>query len=133
MNRSLVFTVLGIIILVIACFMPWMRIEEPALTISGVDTSGTRYGKPALFHFVMALFILAGALIPRVWAKRLGLLFAALNLAWGVRNFGVIPHCEAGVCPQKLAGIYLLLVASILLLITTLFPKEPSTETPEPV
>ncbi len=125
MNRSLIFTVLGIIVLVVACFMPWMKIEDPALIITGVDTTGTRYGKPALAHFVLAAFILAVAFIPKIWAKRLGLLFAALNLAWGIRNFGVIPHCEAGVCPEKLAGIYLLLIASIVLMITALFPKEP--------
>lgn len=126
MNRSLVFTISGITLLVVACFMPWMRIEDLGLTISGVDTTGTRYGKPALAHFVLAFFILISAFIPKIWAKRLGLLFAALNMAWAVRNFGVIPHCEAGVCPQKLTGIYLLLLASIVLMITALFPKEPS-------
>ncbi|MCH5688314.1 hypothetical protein LWM68_31065 [Niabella sp. W65] len=114
---------MAIILLIVACFMPWMRIEDPALTITGMDTSGTRYGKPALAHFVLAFFILCSAFIPKIWAKRLGLLFAALNLAWGIRNFGVIPHCEAGVCPEKLTGIYLLLIASIVLLITALFPK----------
>ncbi len=125
MNRSLIFTVLGIIVLVVACFLPWMRIEDPAITITGVDTTGTRYGIPALTHFILAAFIVTTAFIPKIWAKRLGLLFAALNLAWAIRNFGVIPHCEAGICPEKLAGIYLLLVASIVLMITALFPKEP--------
>ncbi|MCH5720710.1 hypothetical protein [Niabella hibiscisoli] len=132
MNRSLIFTLLGIIVLVTACFMPWMRIEDPALTITGVDTTGTRYGKPALAHFVLAFFILICAFVPKIWAKRLGLLFAALNLAWGIRNFGVVPHCEAGVCPEKLAGIYLLLIASITLMITALFPKEPPVKIAEP-
>ena len=125
MNRSLLITLIGAALLITACFMPWMRIEDPALTISGVDTTGTRYGKPALTHFILTTLVVICSFIPRIWAKRMNLLFAALNLAWGIRNFGVIPRCEGGVCPEKLWGIYLLLVACIILMITALFPKEP--------
>ncbi|WP_346238871.1 hypothetical protein ABDK00_005480 [Niabella insulamsoli] len=131
MNRSLIFCVLAAILLIVACFMPWMRIETPALTISGVDTAGTRYGKPALTHFVLVALILLFTFVPKIWAKRINLLFAALNLAWAIRNFGVIPRCEAGICPEKMPGIYLVLLASIVLLIAALFPKEPQQKAAE--
>ncbi|MCH5597243.1 hypothetical protein [Niabella ginsengisoli] len=129
MNRSLLITIIGAVLLIAACLMPWMRIEDPAITISGVDTAGTRYGKPALTHFILVGLILLCSFIPRVWAKRVNLLFAALNLAWGIRNFGVITRCEGGVCPEKLLGIYLLLLACIVLMITALFPNEPKIKT----
>lgn len=125
MARSQWFAVIGIIILVTACFLPWMHIEDPAITITGIDTAGTRYGKPAFVHFVLAALISACTFINKIWAKRMNLLFAALNLAWAIRNFGVIPKCEGGVCPEKLAGLYLVLTAAVILMITVLFPKEP--------
>src|SRR5690606_35885276 len=114
MTRSQWLAVIGLALLIAACFMPWMKIEDPALVISGVDTTGTRYGKPALAHFVLAACILICTFIPKIWAKRINLLFAALNLAWVIRNFGVIPRCEGGVCPEKLTGIYLLLLAGMI-------------------
>ena len=110
---------------VIACFMPWMHIEDPSLTITGVDTTGTRYGKPGYAHFALIACVLVFSFVPKIWAKRINLLFAALNLAWAVRNFGMIPKCEAGVCPEKLTGLYIILIASIVLMIAALFPKEP--------
>lgn len=125
MTRSQWFTVIGVIILVIACFLPWMRIEDPAITITGIDTSGTRYGKPGYAHFVWAVCILLCAFTPKIWAKRINLLFGAVNLAWAIRNFAVIPSCDGGICPERLAGLYLILIASVILMITSLFPKEP--------
>lgn len=125
MNRSQIFTIIGVATLIIACFIPWMRIEEASITISGVDTTGTRYGKPGYGHFLFSIFILVFTFIPRLWAKRAMLLFAAFNLAWAMKNFGVIPKCEGGICPEKLLGLYLVLISSILLLLTALFPKEP--------
>ncbi len=125
MSRSKIITIIGIAVLIIACFMPWMHIDEPSfITISGVDTTGTRYGKPGYAHFIFSVLILLCTFIPKVGAKRVNLLFAALNLAWGIRNFGVVPACDGGICPQKMIGIYLLLLACIILMIAVLFPKE---------
>lgn len=124
MSRSQWIAVIGVFILAVACFMPWMHIEEAGLTISGIDTTGTRYGKPALVHFALSALILVCTFLPKIWAKRINLLFAALNLAWAIRNFGIIPKCEGGICPEKLSGLYLVLMASIIILVAALFPKE---------
>ncbi len=126
MNRSKLFTILGVAVLIVGCLMPWMRIEDPSITISGVDTTGTRYGKPAIAHFVFSTCILFGAFVPKVWAKRMNLLFGALNLAWGIRNFGIITACEGGICPEKLLGLYLVLGASIIIMVAVLFPQAPN-------
>ncbi|GAB3428182.1 hypothetical protein [Niabella aquatica] len=125
MTRSQWFAVIGVIILVAACFLPWIHIEDPAITITGIDTTGTRYGKPGYVHFVWAACILLGTFIPKIWAKRINLLFGAVNLAWAIRNFGILPKCEGGICPEKLPGLYLVLAASVILMIAVLFPKEP--------
>ena len=36
-------------LLVASCFLPWMTIETKGITITGMDTTGTTYGKPVGF------------------------------------------------------------------------------------
>lgn len=103
--------------------MPWAHIVSANLTISGVDTEGTRFGKPAYLHFLLGGLIILFSFIKRLWAKRFNLMFAALNLAWALKNFMIMSRCEGGECPEKQSGLYLVLIASIALLITTFFPN----------
>jgi len=110
------------IMLVVSCFIPWVFVEGKSITISGVDSGGSAYGKPGYFHFVLAAFFLAFNFIPRVWAKRTNFLIVALNIAWAIRNYFIISACYAGDCPEKKAGIFLMLLASLLMLVAALFP-----------
>ena len=123
MNRSQWIALASAIVLIVACFMPWVHIESVNLAVSGVDTEGTRFGKPAYIHFMLVGLIIVFSFIKQIWAKRFNLLFAAINLAWAIKNFVVMTKCEAGECPEKQTGLYLLVVASIALLITAFFPN----------
>jgi len=108
--------------LVIACFMPWVTIDSKSLVLSGVDTSGTTFGKPGYFHFFLVVFFIFCTFVQKVWAKRLNLLITALNIGWAVRNFFIIAGCSGGECPVRKAGIWIILLSSVLMLITALFP-----------
>lgn len=110
------------ILLIISCFTPWVRIESVDITVSGIDTSGTHFGKPGYFHILLALLFTLCTFIQRVGAKRLNLFLTAFNLAWAIRNFLVLAKCQGGECPIRQTGIYLVLVASVLMLMTALFP-----------
>lgn len=110
------------ILLVISCFMPWVFIESRELTFTGVDTTGSNFGKPGYLHFVMVAVFIPLTLIPRLWAKRINLVFVALNLAWAIRNYIMITVCQGGECPVKKAGLLLALATSVLMFITALFP-----------
>jgi hypothetical protein len=92
------------------------------IVISGVDATGTSFGKPGYFHFLFSFFFILFTLIPRVWAKRTNLLVTALNMAWAIRNYFIITACRGGDCPEKYMGIYLLVLASFLMLLSALFP-----------
>jgi hypothetical protein len=116
----------AVLLLVIACFMPWVLIPSKQLVISGMDASGTRYGKPGYLHLLLGFFYLVFTLIPAVWAKRFNLLVVAFNLAWTLRNFLILSLCRGGECPERQAGLYLLAMAGVLMLVTALFPKKPS-------
>ncbi len=108
--------------LLIAGFLPWIHIVSKDLTITGVNTDGTNYGKPAYLHFVFLAFFLVFALTPRLWAKRANLLVILFNLAWAFRNFLIIGYCEGGDCPEKKAGLFLVLICSIIMTVSALFP-----------
>jgi len=110
------------IVLIISCFIPWVFIESRNITISGVDATGTNYGKPGYFNFITTGLFLLFTIIPKIWAKRFNLFVTAINVGWAVRNFFILTSCQGGECPDKKSGIYLMLIASIVMLISSMFP-----------
>ena len=115
--------ILAAIALIIACFFPWVFIETKNITVTGIESTGTSFGKPGYFHFFLAAFYILFTLIPRVWAKRWNLLIVALNIAWAARNYFIISSCSGGECPEKKAGLYIVLISSIGMLVAALLPK----------
>ena len=114
--------VLAAILLVVSCFTPWVIIESKNITVSGIDATGTNYGKPGYFHFIMVFFFLVFSFIQKIWAKRFNLVVVGLNLAWAVRNYFVITACSGGDCPAIQPGLWMMLLSSVLLLIASFFP-----------
>ena len=114
--------IVAVVLLVISCFLTWVVIVSRNIIVTGVNAEGTNYGKPGYFNLLMTLFFLALTLTPKIWAKRINLLVTAMNLAWAVRNYLIISACSAGDCPEKHAGIFLLLLASVLMLVSSLLP-----------
>jgi hypothetical protein len=110
------------VLLIVSCFIPWVVIESRGITITGVDTTGTKYGKPGYIHLICAAFFIVFTLTQKLWAKRSNLPVVALNLAWALRNFFLIAVCKGGECPERQAGLWMMLLASILMLIAALFP-----------
>lgn len=102
-------------VLLVGCFLPWMTIESKGITITGVDATGTDFGKPAYFHFFWVGLFLIFWLINRVGARRAAMVFTAFNVAWAFRNFFVLPICQMGECPVRRTGLYLVFISSILL------------------
>ena len=113
---------LAAVVLIISCFLPWLYINAINVTITGMETTGTSYGKPGFLHIIFSVFFIAFTLIPRLWAKRSNILVVALNIAWAMRNFFILSTCQAGECPDRKTGIYLMLISSAIMLVSALFP-----------
>lgn len=113
---------LAIILLVVSCFSPWVIIPSKNIVVTGVDSTGTNFGKPGYVHFILGFFFIVFHFIPKLWAKRINLLIVALNIAWAIRNYLIISMCRTGECPEKQIGLWLVLAASVLMLIAALFP-----------
>lgn len=114
-------------LLLLACLSPWVYIESRQWTISGIDTKGTNFGKPAYLHLILLPLFIGFTLIRRIWAKRFNLLVGAINMAWAFRNYLETTGCSGGECPEKEWGIFLLLGSAFLMLISTFFPDMPPT------
>ncbi len=113
---------LAVVILIVAAFIPWIFIESKNIIVTGVDSTGTNFGKPAYLHLLLSVFFIACTIIPRLWAKRVNLLIVAMNLAWAIRNYFVLSTCFAGECPERRIGIFLTAIASFIMLLSALFP-----------
>lgn len=110
------------ILVIVSCFMPWAIIHSKNITITGVNATGTNFGKPAYFHFLMTFLFLLFTFISKVWAKRSNLLVTGINLGWAIRNYFIITMCRGGECPEKQTAVFLIIIASALMLSSALFP-----------
>ena len=114
--------VFGVGLLVIAAFQPWIKVPSKDIIVTGLHAAGTHFGKPALLNLIISAFAVVLFMMPSVMAKRANLFFCGLNLAWSIRNFIIVSTCRAGECPEKKIGLYLLMVASLVMLIAALLP-----------
>ena len=113
---------LAFVMLLAVSYLPWVYIESKQITVTGLHAAGTNFGKPALLSLVLGTAAVILFLLPYVGAKRANLFFCALNLAWAIRNFTILSSCRQGDCPEKEMGLYLMLVASIIMMAASLFP-----------
>ena len=113
---------LAAILLIASCFFPWVLIPSKNITITGIQSDGTNFGKPGYFNLLMTGLYILFALTPRVWAKRANLIVVALNMAWSLRNYFMVTACEGGECPDIQPALYILLISSIIMFLSALFP-----------
>lgn len=113
--------ILAAMIVIGSCFFPWVIIDSKNIIISGIDASGTNFGKPGYFNFLLCAVYILLALIPKVWASRTNLFFSTLNLAWSFRNFILLARCEGGECPSRQPALVIILIASLIMLVVLLF------------
>ncbi len=123
MKHSQLIGIIAALGLIAVCFLPWSYVASKQLVISGMNTAGTSFGKPGMMNIILAAVSVLLFLLPKIWAKRTNLFIAALGLAWSIRNFLLVTSCLMGECPEKKAGIFLLLLCAALVLLMTLFPK----------
>ncbi len=88
-----------------------------------MNARGTTFGKPGIMNIVFSTVCLLFFAIPRIWAKRTNIFICVLNLAWSIRNYILVTSCFMGDCPEKKAGIFLLVLLAFIMLLMSFFPK----------
>jgi hypothetical protein len=114
---------LAAIAVIVACYLPWVYVAPVRLEIGGMYATGPQnFGRPGLMNCILAVAAVVLFLLPFIWAKRTNIFVTALNTAWAARNYILLSRCYSGECPIKKAGLYLLLAASLLMLIASFVP-----------
>ncbi len=117
------------IALVISCFIPWAYFADVNIpleldrTFTGFFSYKDNYGKPGKFFVFFAIVIFTFMILPKVWAKRINLFLSAFTVAYGVKSYILYTSCYNALCPQKLFGIYLMLISTIFILLASFFPN----------
>ena len=115
--------VLASALLILACFLPWAYYPDLDKVFTGFFSEKNIYGRPGKWLTAMAVMSLLCHLLPQVFFKRANLLLMALNLAYAVKSYIIFAACYHGYCPEKKIGIYLMLFASILLMVSAVLPS----------
>ena len=113
----------ALVILVCACFLPWAYYPDLGKTFDGFFSENNLYGKPGKVFIALALFAAALFLIRKVWAKRLNFFVSGLMVAYAFRTFIIFSGCYRGICPEKKAGLWILLAAAIVSMAMAMTPR----------
>src|SRR3954469_6422030 len=127
MKNSQYIGIISCIALVGVCFLPWCRIPELNTVLSGVNgyiSPVLDYGKQVYTHSFLVVLIIVGFFLRQIWIKRANIFIAAVNLALAFKNFILFSLCREGICPEKKAGLYLLILFAIIIQVMTLLVKD---------
>lgn len=117
------------VVLIISCFLPWgyyadsQIVHEADRVFTGFYSYKHYYGRPGLIFSFFSVLILIFMLLPKVWAKRTNLFMSAFLLAYAIRTFIVFGSCYNNYCPQKMFGLYLMLLCTVFIILAAVFPK----------
>ncbi len=125
MKHSQVIGVVAVLAMIGICFMPWSFIPGRDITITGMNEAVKNYGRPGVLHIYLGAACLLLFIIPKIWAKRINVFIAGMLMAWSIRNYILITSCYLGECPEKKAGIFLLVASAAVILLMSFLPKLP--------
>lgn len=102
--------------------MPWAYYPDLNKDFTGFFSENNHYGKPGKVFIFFALLSIMLFIIPTVWAKRLNQFVGVLAVAYTAKNYFLFTSCYAGTCPEKKFGLFILIVASLILLVAAMLP-----------
>ncbi len=110
--------------LIVSCFLNWAYYPDLDKHFTGFFSEQNRYGKPGKVFVFLGVIAIILFLLPRVWAKRWNLLVGALTAAFAIRSYIVFSACYSVYCPRKEAGLWVMLLSSLLMLVMIMIPPD---------
>lgn len=108
--------------LIIVCFMPWTYHADVQKAFTGFFSENNAYGKPGKFLVAFSVISALLFILPKIWAKRTNLFVTGIMLAYAIKTYILYTSCYNAYCPEKKAGIYLVVLLSLLQFVMSLFP-----------
>ncbi|WP_416438291.1 hypothetical protein [Phnomibacter sp. MR] len=114
--------------LIASCFMHWTWYPDIQKYFTGFFTEKNYYGKPAYFLVSMGSIGVLAHAYRKVWLYRVNLAASGLAMAFAIRTFLLFTSSYDGYIPEKQLGIYVMLFAAILNIVTamTSMDKKPT-------
>lgn len=109
-----------------SCYLPWAEIVSIHKIVTGVDgyvSEHFTFGKQIMLHSIFTIPAIIFFAIPKIWAKRTNMFFCLMNMAVAIKNYIGFSRCWMGDCPKVKFGLYIMLLASVLILVMSLLPK----------
>lgn len=122
MKYSQLIGVLAAIILMFSGLMHWTWYPDIKEYFTGFYTYNNQYGRPGRVFIVVGIIAIILYLLPKIWAKRWNVFFCAVVLAFAVKTFILFSGCYKGICPEKQAGIWVMLGSAALMMLAALLP-----------
>ena len=110
-------------LLILSCFIPWAYYADLNKNFTGFFSEQNIYGKPAMFFIFFAVASLLLIYLDKVWAKRIHIFLAGLNIGYLIKTYILFTSCYNAYCPEKKFGLYLLILSSAVLMIVSIFPN----------
>ncbi len=114
--------IVACVILAIATFMPWAYYPDLHINFTGVYSQDNAYGRPGKYLMFYAIVSFVLILLPKIWAKRTHLILSALFTGYAIKSYVLFSSCYNAICPERRIGIYLMIIASIIILLVAIFP-----------
>ena len=109
------------LVLIAICFMPWTYHADVQKSFTGFFSEKDAYGKPGKFIIFFCVASFALILAQKVWAQRVLLFVTGTLLAYSIKTYILYTSCYNAYCPEKKAGIFLLLACSVIIFGASLF------------
>jgi uncharacterized membrane protein len=115
--------------------MPWAWYPDLQMEFTGFYSYQNHYGKPGkllvfssglsvLFFLVMTLLINRAGNALKVVIVVAQIVIALIAFTYALKSFITFSRCySAAICPQRLPGIYLMLISAAILLLMSLLPR----------
>ena len=108
--------------LIVICFLPWTYHADVDKVFTGFFSEKNAYGKPGKFLVLLAIAFIILTFISKLWAKRINLFIAAIMVSYAIKTYILYTSCYNAYCPEKRAGIYIMLLCNIVILLVSVFP-----------
>ncbi|MEO8111662.1 MAG: hypothetical protein ABI594_16570 [Ginsengibacter sp.] len=109
-------------IMIISCFVPWAYYADIGKSFNGFFSEKNMYGKPGMFIMFFAVMSIVLIYLNKIWAKRLHIILSAINIGYLIRIYILFTSCYNAYCPEKRAGLYLLIISSVVMMVVSLLP-----------
>jgi len=117
--------IVACVALIGSCFIEWawFDIGGKKIEFTGFYSFENYYGKPGKFLVGAAAIVGVLMLIPKMWAKRTNLFLCALTVGYAIKTYILYTGCYNAYCPEKAAGIYIMITSSVMMLVASVFTE----------